>query len=222
MFKFLRSQAKIFYWVIAASFILFLFLGGMTSRGCQAPGSRQLEAGVIGTVNGDNISYQQYQFSIQQQRAQLRQQSQGREINANEDATAVQRAWDQLVGEILFNQAMDEMDITVSKEEVLFVFQNNPPQALLNNFRDENGQIDMQSYQAALSNPAVDWSQQEAFVMDNLRRQKLVEILTADVRKSAPITPRMVTTSRLRPEPPARWCDGLWSPASRISRKSGN
>ena len=41
MFKFLRSQAKIFYWVIAATFILFLFLGGMTGRGCQPPGAKK-------------------------------------------------------------------------------------------------------------------------------------------------------------------------------------
>ena len=41
MFKFLRSQAKVFYWVIAGTFILFLFLGGMTGRGCQAPGTKK-------------------------------------------------------------------------------------------------------------------------------------------------------------------------------------
>ena len=78
MFKFLRSRAKVFYWVIASTFILFLFLGGMTSRGCNAPGTRQSEPGVIGYVNGTRITSQMYQMAVSQQMNMMRQQAQCR------------------------------------------------------------------------------------------------------------------------------------------------
>ncbi len=179
MFKFLRSQAKIFYWVIAATFILFLFLGGMTGRGCQAPGSKQFEAGVIGTVNGDKISVQQYDYAIRQQRAQARQQAQNRDLNANQEAAIVQQAWDSLVQATIFQQAIDEMGITVSDEEVLAVFENSPPPVLLAQYRDEAGNVDIERYYADLQNPAVDWSQQEAYIRAVLPMQKLTETISA-------------------------------------------
>ncbi len=180
MFKFLRSQAKVFYWVIAASFILFLFLGGMTGRGCQAPGTKQYEAGVIGTVNGAKITTQQYDYGVRQQRAQMRQQAQNRDLTANQNALANQQAWDSLVQAAIFQQAIKEMGITVSDDEVLGVFENNPPPELLARYRDENGNVDINRYFADLQNPAIDWSQQEAFIRAMLPWQKLTEAVSAE------------------------------------------
>jgi parvulin-like peptidyl-prolyl isomerase len=178
LFKFLRSQAKVFYWVIAATFILFLFLGGMTGRGCQAPGTKKYEAGVIGTVNGTNITAQQYDYAVRQQRAQIRQQGQDRELNANQIAVANQQAWDSLVQAAIFQQAIKEMGITVSDDEVLAVFENNPPPELLAQYRDENGNVDINRYFADLQNPAVDWSQQEAYIRAMLPWQKLTDTVS--------------------------------------------
>ncbi len=180
MFKFLRSQAKIFYWVIAASFILFLGLGGMTSRGCQAPGTKKFQAGIIGTVNGADITGQQYDYAVRQQRGQMRQQSQNRELNANQNAAASQQAWDSLVQAAIFQQAIEKRGIKVSDEEVLSVFENNPPPELLARYRDENGNVDMNRYFADLQNPAVDWTQQEAYIKASLPWQKLIEEVSAE------------------------------------------
>jgi parvulin-like peptidyl-prolyl isomerase len=180
MFKFLRSQAKVFYWVIAATFILFLFLGGMTGRGCQPPGTKKFQAGVIGTVNGTDITGQQYDYAVRQQRGQMRQQAQNRELNANQNAAANQQAWNSLVQAAIFQQAIEERGITVSDQEVLSVFENNPPAELLAQYRDENGNVDMNRYFADLQNPAVDWSQQEAYIRAVLPWQKLTEEISAD------------------------------------------
>jgi len=179
MFKFLRSQAKVFYWVIAATFILFLFLGGMTGRGCQAPGSKQYEAGVVGTVNGAKITAQQFDYSVRQQRAQMRQQAQNRELNANQFAAADQQAWDSLIQAAIFQEAIEEMGITVSDEEVLSVFENSPPPELLAQYRDQSGNVDINRYYADLQNPEVDWSQQEAYIRAILPWQKLTETVSA-------------------------------------------
>ena len=194
MFKFLRSQAKIFYWVIAASFILFLGLGGMTSRGCQAPGTKKFQAGVIGTVNGDDITAQQYDYAVRQQRGQMRQQSQNRELNANQNAAASQQAWDSLVQAALFQQAIKKRGITVSDDEVLSVFENSPPPELLARYRDENGNVDMNRYYADLQNPAVDWTQQEAYIRASLPWQKLIE----EISSAAVVTDEEVRQEYIR------------------------
>ncbi len=180
MFQFLRSQAKVFYWVIAATFILFLFLGGMTSgRGCSPDGSRQFDAGVAGTVNGDKISRQAYQMAVSQQTAQMRQQAPNRDLNSNQYAQAEQSAWDGLVQAMIFQQAIEEMKIEVSDEEILSVFENNPPPELLAQYRDAEGNVDINRYYADLQNPEVDWSAQEAYLRQVLPWQKLTETISA-------------------------------------------
>lgn len=178
MFKFLRSKAKVFYWVIAATFILFLFLGGMTSnRGCQPSGSNRMEAGVLGSVNGVNITGQEYDYTYRQTLAQMRQGAAGRELNPNQYASAREMAWDYMIRNILVEQALKEYDIKVTDQEVLDTFQNNPPPELLAAYRDELGQVDMNRYYADLQNPDNDWSRAEAYVRSLLPRQKLEDIV---------------------------------------------
>ena len=181
MFKFLRSKAKVFYWVIAGSFFLFLGLGGLTGRGCQAPGSGSYEAGIVGSVNGKTITAQDYDYTVRQQTAMLRQQAAGGDLNANQYATARDRAWQQLVRNSLLEQAIGKRGIKVTDDEVLATFRNNPPMELLTPYRDENGAIDLNRYYADLQNPEVDWSQTEAYVRDvYLPNLKFMEEIAAD------------------------------------------
>ncbi|MFO7610515.1 MAG: peptidylprolyl isomerase [Candidatus Krumholzibacteriia bacterium] len=181
MFKLLRSKAKVFYWVIAGSFFLFLGLGGLTGRGCQAPGSNPYETGVIGSVNGRALSSQDYDFTVRQQTALMRQQTPGGELNANQYAAARERAWQEMVRNALVEEAIAKRKIKVSDQEVLDAFQNNPPMELLNAYRDENGAIDLERYFADLQNPEADWSRAEDFVRDvYLPRMKLMDEIAAD------------------------------------------
>jgi len=185
MFKFLRSQAKVFYWVIAGSFVLFLGLGGLTSRGCHAPGTQKYEPGVIGKVNGTKILAADYDNAVRQQVAYLRRQNPDRDLTADQYAMAKQRAWDALVQNALVEQAIRKHKIKVSDQEVLDVLEHNPPQELLANFRDKDGNVNMEQYYAALQNPENDWSQTEEYIRRNvIPRQKLNDLITADVTVS--------------------------------------
>jgi peptidyl-prolyl cis-trans isomerase D len=184
MFKILRSNAKVIYWFIAASFLLFLALGGLTSRGCQAPGSGSGDVGVIGSVNGVELSAQQYDFMVRQQIAAMRQQNGDRDLNANQYAAARERAWDLMVQDALVTQAIEERGIKVTDAEVLDTFQNNPPAELLAQYRTEQGGIDMQQYYADLQNPAMDWSRAEEYVRELIPRQKL----NTEIASTATIT----------------------------------
>lgn len=188
MFKILRSQAKVFYWIIAVSFILFgvVFSYGGATTGCQntGPGSDR-QAGVIGKVNGTPISAMQYERVVSQLRSYTRNQNQGRELNANQLAGMRRQAWDQLVQEILINQAIEEYDIQVSDNELKDRFETNPPQAILSNYRDpETGQVDMNAYYADLANPQNNWSSFEAYVRQIIQTEKLQSMLGAEVAVS--------------------------------------
>lgn len=182
MFQFLRSRAKLFYWVIAGSFVLFgFFMYAGNNAGCgRKQGAGRYEAGVIGKVNGTRITAQAYDEAVRQQVAAMRQQAPERELNANQYATAQDRAWEALVQNALVEQAIRQRKIKVTDQEVLDVFRNNPPAELLAQYRDENGNVDMNRYYADLQNPEVDWTQIENYVRQILPRQKLTDQIAAE------------------------------------------
>lgn len=177
MFQFLRSRAKLFYWVIAGSFVLFgFFMYAGNDAGCRSSRAGAGGAGIIGTVDGTPLSAQAYDLSVRQQAAAMRQQSPERELNANQYAMAQQRAWEALVQDALIEKAISKRKIKVSDQEVLDLLTTNPPAEILTPYRDENGQLDMNRYYADLQNPENDWSQIEDYVRRTmLPRQKLTE-----------------------------------------------
>lgn len=185
MFKMLRSQAKIFYWIIAASFILFgvVFSYGGASSGCQnsGPGANQ-QSGLVGKINDVPLSGAQYEQLYSQILAYTRNQNQNRELNANQYAGAREQAWNQLLQQVLLTQAIDEHDIQVSDAELIARFETNPPPALLANYRDQaTGALNMEAYYADLQNPENDWSGPEAYVRQVIQSEKLQAILSAGV-----------------------------------------
>lgn len=189
MFQFLRSKAKIFYWVIAVSFILFgvVFSYGGATGGCQNDGpSANHQAGIIGKVNGQSFTGAQYEQVYSQLLNYARTQSQGRELNANQTAGMRRQAWNQIVQELLVNDAIAEYGIEVTDEELKNRFETNPPPALLNNYRNpETGVVDMNAYYADLQNPENDWSGPEQYVRKVMETEKLQNIIAADVVVSA-------------------------------------
>ncbi len=94
-------------------------------------------------------------------------------MTSNQYEIARQRAWDALVQNIVVEQAIAERGLTVSDEEVLNTFRNSPPPELLNQFRDESGQVNMDAYFAALADPANDWTSAEVYIRNLIPRQKL-------------------------------------------------
>ncbi len=113
MFKFLRSRAKIFYWVIAASFILFIFLAwGMDVSGRRTASPAQ--TGEIGAVNGVGISIQQWQQWVRRAESQVRRQAGDREVNANQLAAAREQAWEQMVRDVIVTQEVERLGLSAS------------------------------------------------------------------------------------------------------------
>jgi len=184
MFKFLRTNAKFLYWVIAITFVGFIFLAwGMDFAGGGGGGQGP---GTIGKINGVEIPAWNYDRALQDIQADMRRQSPDRSLTPNQMALAQDQAWEQIVREQILIAEVQRRGLTVTDEEVLRVFRENPPPEILAAFVDEDGQPDLQAYYNALGNPAsgINWPQVESWVRQNLPRQKLVLMLTAGVTVS--------------------------------------
>ncbi len=185
MFQMLRSQAKIFYWIIAVSFILFgvVFSYGGATSGCQKNGPNDRnQAGLVGKINGAPMSGVQFERVYSQILNSSRAQSLGRELNANQYASARQQAWDQMLRQELLIQTIADHNIQVSDTELKARFELNPPPGLLANYRDpQTGAINMEAYYADLQNPDNDWSGPEAYVRQVIQIEKLQAIIASDV-----------------------------------------
>ncbi len=177
MFKLLRSKAKIFYWVIAASFILFIFLAwGMDFTGRGRP---QQDDGVVGYVAGVPITSYEYDSAVQNYLGRLRQQNPERELSPSQVARVREETWNALVQDRLEQKAIADLGLTVTPEEILYTLRNNPPPELLAGYTDENGQPDLQRYFADLTDPGRDWSGVEEYLRRTLPRQKLQQLITS-------------------------------------------
>lgn len=178
MFKLLRSNAKFFYWIIAGSFVLFIFLAwGMQYSGSGSGGGPS----DVGSINGQKISAQEWDNAYQGYLSQLRRQSPDRTMSANMLVQASETVWNQLLHLKLENAEIDRLDLQATDEEVLETLRNNPPPELLQAFVDENGNVDRQAYLNALADPNRDWTRVEAYIRDLVPRQKLYSELTANV-----------------------------------------
>ncbi|MHB8080394.1 MAG: peptidylprolyl isomerase [Candidatus Krumholzibacteriia bacterium] len=179
MFKLLRSKAKFFYWIIAASFILFIFLAwGADFQGRrQGGGGRQGD--LVGEVNGAPITRQEWDQALQNYLSRMRQQNQDQALSPNDRAVASEKLWQGLVRDRLERQEIKHLGLSVSDQEILDVLRTDPPPELLSQFRDDKGQPDMAAYMAELNNPNRDWSGVEAYLRESLPRQKLQQMIAS-------------------------------------------
>jgi peptidyl-prolyl cis-trans isomerase D len=181
MFKFLREKAKIFYWVIAVTFIAFTFIAWGLQVAGRDSGNGRKNTRTIGSVNGIDLSIDQYQRAVYYYENSMKSRNPNAELTENQRTMARQQAWDQVVRSVLVDQEISRRKLSVSDDEIVEIFKNNPPPELLQSYVDSTGMPNLQAYYADLSNPAVDWSQQENYVRNVVPRQKLETMIAAGV-----------------------------------------
>jgi len=178
MFKLLRSKAKIFYWVIAASFILFIFLAwGMQYSGSR--NARQQDPGLVGSVNGLPISAYQWDNTYRNYVARMQQQNQDQTLTANQRARAYDQVWEMLVRDRLEEDAIRDLELTAQPDEILDILRRSPPPELLQRYTDESGNPNLEAYYADLNDPTRDWSAVEEYLRHQVPRQKLFQLIVA-------------------------------------------
>lgn len=144
----MRSLAPAFIISVGALFVLFMVISD--SNFLEAFGGR---ANYIGKVDGEEISYQDFNNVLERQREQLRKQN-GEDLNEEQTIQLRNQVWDALVTQILLKREINKYGISVSDQEIKdIILGDNPPDFLKQNFIDSTGKFNRQMYESALFDP---------------------------------------------------------------------
>ncbi|MGH2575493.1 MAG: peptidylprolyl isomerase [Ignavibacteria bacterium] len=182
----LRDKTHIILIVLIIAFLAtIVFEWGMDYLGLR--GSQVTE---LGSVNGEEINYQEYenqvQFAIEQQKQQT-----GEDPDESLMQMIREQTWEQMVSQMLAKQQIEKLGIKVTDQEILNWVYNSPqtlPDIIKRNFVDSTGQFNMGVYQQALATKTPEiqkfWSQVEDYLKQTLLSQKLQSVITGVVRVS--------------------------------------
>lgn len=179
MMQDLRENTKIIMIIVALAFVgLMVFEWGMDISG-QSAG---LQAGELGRVNGQTVSYQAYTTAYQELYNQARAQS-GGDLSAEQIRRLEDAAFAQVVNDILLQQEMERRNIRVTDEEIRQAALWNPhPTLAQNELFMTDGQFDIQKWQQFLSGPTANEQmllQLEDYYRGVIPREKLLRQVMA-------------------------------------------
>ncbi len=149
MMQMIRSSVGKFMTIlIVGGFLIWMVYGiGMEVSGTTG------RPGELGSVNGQPISLEAYQAKVQQLQQQYQEQGGGR-LTAEQQRQLEDRAWEDLVNQILLEQEMSRRGIGVSDDEIRYAAMNVPaPQIANQEIFQTNGQFDIAKYRQFLGGP---------------------------------------------------------------------
>ncbi|MGA1249114.1 MAG: peptidylprolyl isomerase [Candidatus Kapaibacteriota bacterium] len=136
--------------IFVVSFIVFMVASD--SNLGTVLNSSSSSTNVVGIINGEEISYQEFELRVKEQADMQRQQNPQAEVDEN---MIRQGVWDQFVEEILIRQAGKAAGIKVTQDEVLDIMLDSPPEYLTRNFTDSTGKFNRQAYLDVMTNPDI-------------------------------------------------------------------
>lgn len=172
--------------VFAALFIIYIVLDwGMDFLGRRSRGLRG-EGDAIGSVNGKEISYKYFTEMLRRAMENYKAQN-GTDPDEETERQLRSQVWNQLIDEILINQEIAKLGITVTDQEIRDIVQGpNPPEFLVRQFRDSAGVFHRDAYEQAMADPQNKeaWIQVEDALREEQKRRKLQNILLSAVQVS--------------------------------------
>lgn len=178
----MRNSTSSILWILIFSFgVLWVladvdFFGGMT----QGPSN-------LGEVNGDPITYEEYNNRISFYTDQYSQQT-GSAMTPEMRTLYENQAWEDLVAARLIQQKMSDLGITVTDNELIeMITGENPDPFIRQQFADADGNIDRIALRAAIEAPenSSAWIMIEQQLRDNRRQQKMSNYISSGLRVSA-------------------------------------
>ncbi len=153
MLKF-RKNIKFFFWIVAASFILWIFVRlGANIVGHRA--RKPWERGIIAEINGQEIPYnvfnQRYSRAVQDTI-----NAKGRNLTPNEENAIEEDVWQKMLEDVAWDNVLRQRHLSLDDETVVQLLELSPPREIRNleYFKDSTtGQFDYQKYRQALSDP---------------------------------------------------------------------
>jgi parvulin-like peptidyl-prolyl isomerase len=143
----MRSLAPAFILTVGVLFVLFMVISD--SNVMEALGGRTNN---VGSINGEEVGYQQFQAALDQQREMRKQR--GQEVNDEQIDQFRDQVWDFVVSQVLIEQQVNKLGITVSDEEIKdIILGDSPPDFLKQSFIDSVGNFNRELYENALFDP---------------------------------------------------------------------
>lgn len=177
----MRNSTSSILWILIFSFgILWVladvdFFGGMTGGPTN-----------MGSVNGEIISFEEYNQRVSYYTDQFNEQEDGN-LTAEIRSELEQQAWDDLVASKLMEQKMNRMGISVTDRELLdMVTGDNPAPFIRQQFQRPDGSIDRVALQAAIDAPENSeiWMMIEQQLRDQRRQQKMNNFIGSGMKVS--------------------------------------
>ena len=177
----MRDNMKWIMLVTAIAFVALMVFGwGMDITGRSGAAAT---GGELGRVNGEPVTYEEWNLVYRNLYEQQQRQNPGQSINAATARQIEDAAWEQVVTQKLIGQELRRRNIAVTEAELRQAARTQPPPEFVNNeMFQTNGQFDQNKYAAFLSSPAVNnemLMQLEAYYRDVIPRSKLFYEVTS-------------------------------------------
>jgi parvulin-like peptidyl-prolyl isomerase len=144
------------------------------------------DSGVLGKVNGKEVDYKMFSETVRQAVENQKKQT-GTDVDEETERQIRSQVWEQIVNDMLIQQEIDRLGITVTDQEVRDVVMGpNPPDFLVQQFRDSTGAFHQDAYYRAMSDPQNKqaWIKVEDVIREQQKRKKLQSLLLASVQVS--------------------------------------
>jgi peptidyl-prolyl cis-trans isomerase D len=178
----MRNSTPIILWILIFSFGILWVLQDTQVFDALAGGPAYL-----GSVNGDNITHEEYNSRVSYYVDQYNQQSNA-PMTSEMRSLYEEQAWEDLVAERLMAQKMDELGINVTDSELVeMITGDNPDPFIRQQFQDEDGNIDRIALRAAIEAPENQeiWMMIEQQLRQNRRQQKMSNFISSGLRVSS-------------------------------------
>ena len=163
----MRSMAPWFMITVGGLFILFMVFSD--SRFLDFARTQKQN---VGSIDGQDISYQEYNSTVEQYRKNQEQQS-GQQITEEQMDYFRDQIWDMMVSQKLVDKKIKEFGIVVTDEEIKNALLGpNPPEMLKKQFTDTAGVFNRQAYESALKDPR---NHQIVVGLEDQIRQQLIQ-----------------------------------------------
>ncbi len=176
----MRSLAPAFILTVGGLFVLFMVISDSNVLEALGGGGRTNN---IGSVNGEDITYQEFQTALDQQIENQKRQT-GKEPDETQIDQIREQVWDAVVTQKIFAQLIKKYGITVTDQEIKdVILGDNPPDFLKQNFIDSLGNFNKQLYEQAIFDPQNKEAliQAEELVRQSRLTQKLQSMILASV-----------------------------------------
>jgi parvulin-like peptidyl-prolyl isomerase len=180
MTKIRNNMGKAFG-VFAGAFILYIiFDWGMDFTGRR----HNTVSDELAVINGKKITYQEFSDAVRRAGENYKKQS-GKELDEESERQLRTQVWNETLMNHLIDTEMNRLGIVVTDQEVVDMVRGpNPPDFLVQQFRDSTGRFNREAYERAILDPQnrQAWVQVEDMVRAQRRREKLQNLLFASVR----------------------------------------